>query len=280
MSAQSRPKHEPRSAQQEGSLMSTATTIEANDRHWTALVSAAAEPYRAAGPFSHGFARGKLGRDPVFRHLIGHGLITPRARVLDIGCGQGLLAGLLRAAAAQAARGEWPQHWGAAPEGTRVTGIELMAKDVARARSALGASKEAKFIQGDMRYTPFARADVVVILDVLHYIDIAEQDAVLDRVRSVLPPGGRLLLRIGNASSGARFHVSQWVDRLVTLVRGHRRMPTFTRPLAAWMARLEALGFSVQAQPMSQGTPFANVLLVAQLPITARAPARSREMSR
>lgn len=265
--------------------MTALVSIPANDRHWKALVRAASEPYRAVGRFSHGFARGKLGTDPVFRHVLGHGLIPPRAHVLDIGCGQGVLAGLLRAAPAQAARGEWPQHWAAVPDGTRVTGIELMAKDVARARSALGTATDAEFVHGDMRQTPFAPADVVVIFDVLHYVTIAEQDAVLARVRSALPAGGRLLLRVGDASPGPRFRLSQIVDRLVTLGRGHRRMPMFGRPLAAWIARLEALGFAVQAQPMSQGTPFANVLLVARLdipvaPVMAAVAERSSEMSR
>ena len=33
----------------------------------------------------------------------------------------------------------------------------------------------------------------------------------------------------------------------------------------AWIALLDALGFDVQSVPMSQGTPFANVLLVARV---------------
>jgi hypothetical protein len=47
------------------------------------------------------------------------------------------------------------------------------------------------------------------------------------------------------------------------MVRGHRVPPTFGRPLAEWTALLHRLGFGVEAVPMSQGTPFANVLLVA-----------------
>ena len=62
------------------------------------------------------------------------------------------------------------------------------------------------------------------------------------------------------------FATSQWVDRVVTCVRGHRVRPQFGRPLAAWKARLGELGFSVQSLPMNEGTPFANVLLVGDLP--------------
>jgi hypothetical protein len=51
----------------------------------------------------------------------------------------------------------------------------------------------------------------------------------------------------------------------VTRIRGHRVSPTWGRPLDEWMALLQRLGFSAQSIPMSKGTPFANVLLVADL---------------
>jgi SAM-dependent methyltransferase len=229
--------------------------------HWSALMAAASEPYRQAGPFAWRFARGKLGFDPVFRHVVSQGLIAPRARVLDIGCGQGLLASLLRSCTALAQQGHWPSGWAAAPAAARVTGIELMPRDVQRAKASLG--ETAEFVCGDMRHTPFPEADTVVILDVLHYITVPEQNEVLARVRSALPESGLLLLRVGDASARLRFRISQWVDAIVTWARGHRVPPQFGRSLAEWVAHLESLGFEVRCQPMSRGTPFANVLLVA-----------------
>ena len=62
------------------------------------LVDKAAAPYRASGRFAYHFARGKLGGDPVFAGLLLHGLIPHQVRILDIGCGQGLLASWLHAA--------------------------------------------------------------------------------------------------------------------------------------------------------------------------------------
>jgi SAM-dependent methyltransferase len=227
---------------------------------WPALVDAASAPYRSAGRFAWHFARGKLGIDPVFRHLLQSGLIAPRSRVLDIGCGQGLLASLLRSCGEFERSGRWPGGWAAAPAGARVTGIELMPRDVARAQAALGSAAE--FVCGDMRHVPFPEVDAVVILDVLHYITVPEQDEVLARVRRALPAGGRLLLRIGDASARRGFATSQWVDRVVTFVRGHRVVPQYGRTLADWAAALESLGFEVRSQPRSEGTPFANVLLV------------------
>ncbi len=221
-----------------------------DDAHYARLVAAASAPYRAAGRFAWHFARGKLAGDPVFRHLLEARLIPENARLLDLGCGQGLLAALLAAASA--------------PRRAAYRGIELMARDVARAQRALGAACGVQ--QGDIRSADFAAADVVVILDVLHYIPIADQDAVLRRVRDALAGGGVLLLRVGDADAGLPFRLSNWVDWTVALARGHGATRFHCRSVAQWRQALAALGFDVQAEPMSRGTPFANVLLAARLP--------------
>lgn len=214
------------------------------------LVAAASEPYRAAGRFAWHFARGKLRGDPAFCHLLHAGLIPEGAQILDLGCGQGLLAALLAAVPA--------------PRIGRYRGIELMASDVARAHLALGVDCGVE--QGDIRAADFGSADVVVILDVLHYMPRAGQDAVLRRVRQTLAGGGALLLRVGDAAAGLPFRISNAVDWTVALARGHGATRFHCRSLAQWRTALETLGFTVQAEPMSRGTPFANVLLHARIP--------------
>ena len=233
---------------------------------WRELHRNTSARYRPCGRFAWHFARGKLQRDPVFRALLAHGAIAPGARVLDIGCGQALLASLLAACDTQAGAGRWPTAWRAAPVGARYAGIELMPRDIARAEQALaGLPRPPRLVCGDMRHTPLPASDVVVILDVLHYVDHAAQDDVLARVRAALQPQGRLLLRVGDSSQRLRFTLSRWVDQVVTRVRGHQVPPTWGRTLDQWRAALQRLGFTVSALPMSEGTPFANVLLVCDL---------------
>ena len=64
---------------------------------WRGLHDAACQPYRRAGHWAWHWARGKLGRDPVFKGMLERGDLPERARVVDIGCGQGLMASLLQA---------------------------------------------------------------------------------------------------------------------------------------------------------------------------------------
>ena len=70
-----------------------------------ALWSAASRPYLTAGRYPYHFARNKLRFDPVFVTLLRRGLIPDRARVIDLGYGQGLLAALLLAARATSSLG-------------------------------------------------------------------------------------------------------------------------------------------------------------------------------
>ena len=112
----------------------------------------------------------------------------------------------------------------------------------------------------------FGTADVVVILDVLHYVSHIAQDDVLKRVYACLPADGRLLLRVGDAAAGLPFKLSNWVDAIVFTVRGHKAARVYCRPLTEWKEKLENIGFKVTAIPMHKGTPFANILLHCRRP--------------
>ncbi len=238
---------------------------------WRRLCQAASAPYRRTGHFAWRFARGKLGCDPVFRALLERGELGPGPLLLDLGCGQGLLASLLAASVHSVRNGGWPAEWPEPPRQIRYTGIELMSRDVERATTSLGSLPGApRFICADMCQVELPRSDLIVILDVLHYVDYAAQAALLGRVRAALASRGRLLLRVGDAGQRWRFAISQWVDRLATGVRGHRKAPTWGRSVAQWTALLRGLGFTVAHRPMSQGTPFANVLLVCDAGGAAR----------
>jgi SAM-dependent methyltransferase len=241
-----------------------------NDPFLDRLLDAASAAYRPAGRFAYHFARGKLGGDPIFRSLLRQGLIPDRARILDLGCGQAVFAAWLLAARRLHDDGRWASDWPVPPRIACLRGIELMPRDVARARAALAAlGPEAAVVaieQGDICTSDFGRADVVTLLDVLHYLDFAAQEAVLRRVHAALVPGGRLITRIGDADAGLPFRISNWVDHAVTFVRGHRLPRLYCRSLAQWTGLLEGLGFAVRSQPMGEGRSFANVLLVAQRP--------------
>jgi SAM-dependent methyltransferase len=226
-----------------------------------ALIDAASAPYRASGRYAYHFARGKLRGDPAFAGILELGLLRDHERIVDLGCGQGLLAAWLFAARAYYVSNGWPTDWPAAPRPASIRGIELRERDVRRAQRAL--SEKAEFVTGDIRYAEYGNADAVVILDVLHYMDYRSQEQVLERVRAALGAGGVLLMRVGDADGGIRFRISKCVDQIVLFAHEYRPPRFYCRSVRDWRNLLAGYGFQSEAVPMSAGTPFANVLLIA-----------------
>lgn len=229
------------------------------------LVELASRPYAPAGAYARHFAAGKLAGDPVFVHLLRHGLLAaPGARLLDLGCGQGLLGTLCRAAATLAAEGHWPAGWAPPPLPLGYRGIELVAKDVARGRQALPAQAPVWTIEaGDLRTAELGQAELVVVLDVLHYLPAGDQGPLLSRIHAALPVGGRLIARLGDAS-GRRMALAGWIDRLIWLGRSHRRPLLHHRPIAQWKTLIAGLGFEIEHCAPVAGERFGNQLLVAR----------------
>lgn len=231
------------------------------ERFIRTLAGHAAARYEARDRYGRGFARGKLAGDPVFGYLLRMGLIPDGASVLDLGCGQGVLAALIGAARERHAQGDWPADWVPPPATLDYRGVDLLQRDIERATRAGGG---ARFERGDVRTADFGRADVVIVLDVLHYIAPAEQGDVLARIRVALRGGGTLLMRVGDANGSLRFRWTVLADHVATFLRTRRIARMHWRTAAEWRGMLESLGFAVDARPMSGGTPFDNVLLVAR----------------
>ena len=230
------------------------------------LLDIAASPYEKTGRINYQWARGKLKHDPIFPALIEHKLFPDGASVLDLGCGRGLLAAWMLGAERLNSAGEW--RGDAPPTGLNFRGIDLMEREILCGNRALQPlyGERVQLQSGDMRDANLDSARIIAMLDVLHYIPRADQDALLDKARAALGSGGLLVARVGNANGGLRFTVSLWVDRLIMSLRTHRPSRLYCRPLDEWERALTARGFKVRAIPMSGGTPFANVLLIGELP--------------
>lgn len=231
------------------------------------IVMRAAARYRPTGRGPYYFARGKLSGDPVFAALLRDGLINDSARIVDVGCGLGVLAALLAAAETSDthAASEWPQTWVSPPKDWTLRGFDLRRKAVAAGRDALcDLGNRVSLNVGDARVVTLPACDAIVMLDVLHYMDRGAQQELLEGAHQALAAGGVLLLRVGDMTTHWRSRFTWLVDWWVTLLRDRRWPQMHCRTLVEWKQLLESIGFCVVAQPMSEGTLFANVLLIAR----------------
>jgi SAM-dependent methyltransferase len=136
-------------------------------------------------------------RTAVFHELLDGGLLAPRSRVLDLGCGAGTYVRLL------AGR----QH--------HVVGVDYSLPSLGRA-ARTGAGDGARFVNAEAYWLPFGPAafDAVVCIGVFQAL--REPARAMAEIARVLRPDGVLLVEVLNAWSPPAV-LRRSVDRL----RGH-----------------------------------------------------------
>lgn len=119
-------------------------------------------------------------REPTLGGLLER--LPPNAEVLDVGCGSGAPVTVALARVA------------------RVTGVDVSAKQIARARARV---PQGRFIVGDVMAQTFAPGcfDAIVSLYAIFHLPREEHRALLERLAHWLRPGGHLLLSVGNTDN-------------------------------------------------------------------------------
>ena len=150
--------------------------------------------------------------------------IPPGSRVLDVGCGAGLLL-LAGASSGRVASGY---------------GVDISERALQAARCALAQIGKATAITfqsaavGELPAGPF---DVVTLVDVMHHVPPAEQRALFEAAAARLRPGGVLLYK----DMCARPWWKAWANRLHDLVLARQWIHYV--PLAEVAGWAAALGF-------------------------------------
>lgn len=229
------------------------------------LADRTAKRYLEGGIFDWEFVGGKLRHDPLYFGLLTSGVLAGRKRLLDLGCGRGILLALLTEAEQLAGAGAWPESWGRPLGQLELTGVEKNPRTAAVARAALG--EAATVITADLSEFELRRADAILLLDVLHYLPADEQERLLKVAAARIDAGGILVLREVAADGGVRFLLTRGAERVCAIARLHWRQRFCYRSAAEWAAILAGYGLQPKSTPMSRGTPYSNVLILARKPV-------------
>ncbi|MFO0547351.1 MAG: DUF2062 domain-containing protein [Polyangiaceae bacterium] len=232
---------------------------------WVVAVERVAERYAPtddsspAAKAQFNYVRIKLLMDPIAKlisSIMGEGK-NVLGEVFDIGTGRGQLPILL-------------VELGRASKAAGVDWDEKKVEDGARA-AKLSPALPVELVQGDARTAPYREADTVLLIDLVHYFKIEEQDAILERAAKAVRPGGRLLLREADTERGIRSFITLFEEKVFTLVKFNRGERVKFRSARELAAVLEGHGLKVRIEPAWGKTPFSNVLLIAERPASAPA---------
>lgn len=154
------------------------SVMEQEDGQWSRDLRRAIARYASTPRKHRHYARFKYRMDPVYRQvcqLVGDSV----ERIVDLGTGLGMLPVLL------ALRGQ----------GQQITGVDWDGAKISSGQTASSGLARVELLEKDIRDYQIPAADVVVLVDVLHYWPRATQRALLERAGSALRPGGRLIIR-------------------------------------------------------------------------------------
>jgi hypothetical protein len=121
-------------------------------------------------------------------------------------------------------------------------------------------------VRGDARTAPLEEADTVLLVDILHYFTIEEQDAILARAADMVREHGRIIVREADTERGWRSTATWLEEKLFTALRFNRGERVAFRPAREIRVLLEARGFVVEILPAWGKTPFSNVMIVGTRP--------------
>jgi SAM-dependent methyltransferase/uncharacterized protein (DUF2062 family) len=202
--------------------------------------------YGGAAGRDRGFVRWKTRLDRLFEILLSSDLGS--GPVVDLGCGHGIALAL--AAFRDPAR--------------PLRGCDL---DAARARAAgiALAGLDASVQVADVREYSIPESGLILIIDVLQYLDPADQRALLERCAASLRPGGILIVREPDTAGGWRWRLTRALDIAALRAGGTRREPRY-QSADAFAATLERAGLSVSTRTHRNILPLAHVIIQARRP--------------
>lgn len=164
-------------------------------------------------------------------------LVPGEGKILDLGCGQGVIAKYL-----------------AKTETREVIGID---KD--QGRIPKSNNSNLKFKSADIRKYPLEGADAIVISDVLHHLDFQDQDKLLAKISRALRKNGTLLIKEIDTQEIIRSSLSRLWDFLL-----YPKDKIFYRNSNNLKKYLESLGFEVSITRSSRLFPGSTTLFIAR----------------
>ena len=171
-------------------------------------------------------------------------LLPTRGKILDLGCGEGLLSNYLAIASLQ----------------RKIFGIEIASERLMRAKKGI---KNASFSVGDIIKVPYPKSDAVVLFHVLHHLSSKNaQEEVIKKAKDSLEKKGKLIIVEVHVKPTIKYLAAWFADHFLVPWVFEKRFYTkaYFRKEKDWLNLLKRIGFKVQAKEETSGRPFPNII--------------------
>ena len=169
--------------------------------------------------------------------------IPKKGRIIDVGCGYGLLANFLILRSSK----------------RDVTGVDLSEKRIGIAQKTTDNRKKICFKPVNVLDLQLEKYCAMVMSDFLHHIDYEAQEELLTRCYQKITPGGLLIIEEVDNKPLWKYCFNTVVDRMLNIGAG-----IFFRNQREFQELLERIGFQVSIKKAHKGLPLSDVIFICR----------------
>ena len=205
---------------------------------------------RVAARFPRGwlrsYAKSKLRRDPIFPAAY-ELLRCSDQPILDVGCGIGLLAFYLRERGCTQS----------------IAGLDVDPRKIRHARKAAAERyREVSFHEQDVQKPLAEFRGNIALFDVLHYLPLAEQSALLSRLAQSIAPAGLLIIRDCPRDGSFRFWMTWLAEKFAQAISWNLNAPLHFPARERLVEAFSEKQFTREIRPLWGGSPFNNHIFI------------------
>ncbi|KIC95137.1 trifunctional MMPL family transporter/lysophospholipid acyltransferase/class I SAM-dependent methyltransferase [Flavihumibacter solisilvae] len=230
-------------------------------RHFKSVYQQRLEQYEHTGFFREQLIANYLYKGPVLEwyiriktkleknYTLFDQLVPKSGKILDIGCGYGPMTYMLHFMSSE----------------RELTGVDYDEEKVTTANHCFSRNGQIRFVQGDVTKFEFEAHDAILLCDMLHYLDPAQQEQVIEKCMRQLLPGGRIIIREGNSEMQKRHAGTRLTEFFSTRVFGFNK----TREgglsfLSASMIRSLARKNGFRCSEIDENTFTSNIIFILE----------------
>ena len=162
--------------------------------------------YIYKGPVLEWYIRYKIKMENYYEHY--NDLIAADAKILDIGCGYGQMDYMLHFTGRDRV----------------ITGVDHDAEKIDIANNCFSKSDKINFVAADATQYEVTPHDVIILNDMLHYINYQEQELLIKKCIDNLNPGGTLFIKDAD-SKNEKGQKLTWLSEFFSTNFGFNKMP-------------------------------------------------------
>ncbi len=156
--------------------------------------------YIYKGPIEEWYVRVKAAMENYYEYF--ESIIPRNASVVDVGCGYGMLCYMLVNTSAE----------------RNVIGVDYDEDKIAVGNHNFSKTDKLQFRHTDALNFDYPTADVFVVSDMLHYIDFASQELLLEKCVEKLNPEGMIIVRDSNSERTSKHKTTRFTEILSTRI--------------------------------------------------------------